>query len=125
MTKLYKPKVAKCSSYILPIADTLDVLSGKWKITIIASLFNGKKRFTELQKEVSKITPRMLSKELRELEGNKLVTRTVYNTIPASVDYELTEYGKTLGKVMDALMDWGILHREKILGANSLKHQLN
>ncbi len=116
MTKLYVPKVAKCTSYILPITDTLDILGGKWKITIIAVLFTGKRRFTSLQKEVTKITPRMLSKELRELECNQLVVRTVHNTIPATVDYELTEYGKTLGKVMDALMNWGILHRQKMLG---------
>jgi DNA-binding HxlR family transcriptional regulator len=122
MKKLYVPKVAKCSSFILPITDTLDVLSGKWKITIIAALFNGKKRFTELQKDVTKITPRMLSKELRELECNQLVCRTVHNTIPVTVDYELTEYGKTLGKVMDALMDWGVLHREKILGEKVQLH---
>lgn len=111
-----KVKTQECNNYIMPITDTLDVLSGKWKITIIASLFVSKKRFTELQKEVAKITPRMLSKELRELETNQLVIRTVYNTIPASVEYELSVYGKTLGKVLDALRDWGITHRKKMIG---------
>ncbi|HSZ25737.1 MAG TPA: helix-turn-helix domain-containing protein [Cytophagaceae bacterium] len=105
-----------CPKRILPIRDTLDVLSGKWKLPIIGSLFFGKKRFKELERDIPKITPRMLSKELRELEINQLVSRRVYDTIPATVEYEITEYGKTLSNVLDAMMDWGTIHRKRIIG---------
>lgn len=105
-----------CAGYALPIKDTLDVLSGKWKLPIIGSLFYGKKRFKELEREIPKITPRMLSKELRELEMNQLISRTVYDTVPATVEYEVTPYGRTLRDVLDALSKWGLTHRKRIIG---------
>jgi DNA-binding HxlR family transcriptional regulator len=105
-----------CTGYVLPIKDTLDILSGKWKLPIIGSLFYGKKRFKELEREIPGITPRMLSKELRELETNQLISRTVYATVPATVEYEVTVYGKTLRDVMDAMAKWGNTHRKRILG---------
>jgi len=103
----------------LPVKDTLDVLSGKWKLPIIGALFFGKKRFKELERDIAKITPRMLSKELRELEMNQLVTRTVYDTIPPTVEYELTTYGRSLDKVLDSMREWGLQHRKRIIGKNS------
>lgn len=106
----------KCSQYVLPIRDTLDLLSGKWKLPILGALMFGKKRFNELDREIPKITPRMLSKELRDLEMNQLVIRKVYDTKPVTVEYELTDYGQSLDKVLDALRDWGIGHRKRILG---------
>lgn len=106
----------QCSGYALPIKDTLDILSGKWKLPIIGSLFHGKKRFKELEREIPNITPRMLSKELRELETNQLISRTVYDTVPATVEYEVTPYGKTLRDVLDALSKWGLNHRKRIIG---------
>lgn len=114
-----KPKKdhdSECSQYVLPIRDTLDLLSGKWKLPIIGALTFGKKRFNELDREIPKITPRMLSKELRDLEMNQLVTRKVYDTKPVTVEYELTEYGKSLDKVLDALKEWGLEHRKRIMG---------
>ena len=65
------------TQYVLAINDTLNVISGKWKLPIIAALLHGKKRFKELQESVDKITPRMLSKELKELEINGIVLRVV------------------------------------------------
>ena len=105
-----------CKSHALPVKDTLDVISGKWKLPIMGSLFVGKKRFKELERDIPGITPRMLSKELRELEMNQLISRTVYATIPATVEYEITTYGKTLGKVLMAMAEWGTLHRKRIIG---------
>ncbi len=67
----------------------------------------GRKRFKELEREITGITPRMLSKELRDLEANQLITRTVYDTTPVTVEYALTEYGKSLDKVISAMCDWG------------------
>jgi len=107
---------AKCSNFILPIRDTIDLINGKWKLPIIGALMFGAKRFKELERQIPKITPRMLSKELRELEVNQMVKRTVYDTIPVSVEYELTKHGRSLKDVMDALHTWGVTHRKKITG---------
>ena len=109
--------VKKCpAEYVLAVNDTLNVLHGKWKLPIISSLLFGKKRFKEIEREISKITPRMLSKELKELEVNGIVTRTVYNTIPVMVEYELTKSGSSLDDVMDAMIKWGLQHRKRVIG---------
>ncbi|MCB0538551.1 MAG: helix-turn-helix transcriptional regulator [Bacteroidetes bacterium] len=104
------------TSYLLALNDTINVLTGKWKLPILASLFFGKKRYSEIEKEIPKINPRMLSKELRDLEANGLLERKVYNTIPVTVEYELTESGKTFQRVMDVMLEWGLEHRENIIG---------
>jgi DNA-binding HxlR family transcriptional regulator len=106
----------ECSQYILPVRDTLDILSGKWKLPIIGALMNGKKRFKEMERQIPKITARMLSKELKELEMNQLVKRTVFATIPVTVEYELTPYGSSLKEVLIVLGNWGIKHRSRIMG---------
>lgn len=112
-----KESAANCSSeFVLPIRDTLDVISGKWKLAILGALYTEKKRFKQLEREIPKITARMLSKELRELEMNQLVKRTVYDSLPVTVEYEMTNYGKTLDKVLIELKDWGVKHRKKITG---------
>lgn len=100
---------------IIPVRDALDVLSGKWKIPILGALFFGNKRFSELSRDIEGITDRMLSKELRHLEMNHLVSRKVHNTFPATVEYALTEYGKSVESVIYALREWGINHRQKIV----------
>ena len=107
---------SECKQFVLPVRDTLDILSGKWKLPIIGALMMGNKRFKELEREIPKITARMLSKELKELEMNQLVKRTVYDTMPVSVEYELTVYGASLKEVLIVLGDWGIKHRSRILG---------
>lgn len=108
---------AACRSHALPVKDTLDVISGKWKLPILGSLMFEKKRFKELERDITSITPRMLSKELRELEMNQLISRTVYATIPATVEYEITPYGLTLRKVLEAMAEWGTQHRKRIIGS--------
>jgi len=108
----------KCpESYGLAIVDTLNVISGKWKLPIIGTLRFGKKRFNEIEKTIPKITPRMLSKELKELEINGIVSRTVHNTIPVMVEYDLTVSGKELLKVVDVMIEWGIKHRKNIVSS--------
>lgn len=99
----------------MAIQDTLDVVGGKWKLPLLMILTNGKKRFRELSREAG-ITPRILSKELREMEMNGLVTRTVLETKPVTVEYALTPYSETLQEVLDAMHRWGMKHREKIVG---------
>lgn len=107
--------VSACSEFVIPIRDTIDIISGKWKLPILGALLFGKKRFKELEREIPKITARMLSKELRDLEINQLVTRTVYDTKPVTVEYEMTPYGRSLDKVLEELKDWGIQHRKRII----------
>lgn len=105
----------QCSKYALPIRDTLDILSGKWKLPIMGALMSGKMRFKEMEREIPNITARMLSKELKELEENQLVTRTVYDTKPVTVEYELTAYGRSLDKVLYEMKVWGEQHRKRIM----------
>lgn len=99
-------------SFILAVNDTINVLTGKWKMPIMASLIFGKKRFKEMEREIPKITPRMLSKELRDLEMNGIVKRTVHDTVPVTVEYEFTESGRAFKKVLDAMVEWGLEHRK-------------
>ena len=106
----------ECVEYIRPVRDVLDIINGKWKLPILIALSFGKKRFKELERDVDGITPRMLSKELRDLEINGLVVRTVYDTVPVIVEYSLSEYGTTLDSVIVALREWGKKHRKKLFG---------
>ncbi len=101
--------------FVLAVNDTLNVITGKWKLPIIGTLLFDKKRFTEIQRNIPKITPRMLSKELKDLEMNGIVKRTVYDTIPVSVEYELTNSAKSLGEVLDKMLEWGLMHRKSII----------
>ena len=95
----------------------MDVLSGKWKIAIISSICcYGKRRFSDILNDVNGISNRMLSKELKELEINELIKRTVLDTQPITVQYELTEHGNTLQTIITNLSDWGVVHRKKIVG---------
>ena len=107
---------SECTKAILPVRDALDILSGKWKLPIIISSTFGNKRFSEMKKEIPGITDRMLSKELRDLEVNQLVKRTVYDSVPVMVEYSMTNYGKSLRSLIDELRDWGINHRKRIIG---------
>ncbi|MGK9121146.1 winged helix-turn-helix transcriptional regulator [Olivibacter jilunii] len=102
---------------IRAVQDAMDVLNGKWKIPIISSICcYGKRRFSDIVNDVEGISNRMLSKELKELEINQLVKRTVLDTQPITVQYELTEHGNTLQTIITNLTDWGAVHRRKIVG---------
>lgn len=104
-----------CMGIILPVSDAIQILSGKWKLPILISLSFGNKRFSEIAKDIPKITDRMLSKELRELEMNYLIKRTVYDSVPVIVEYSMTEYGDSLDNVIMELAKWGRQHRKKIM----------
>jgi DNA-binding HxlR family transcriptional regulator len=114
----FKEAMACPIQFVLAVNDTLNVINGKWKLPIIGSLFYEKRRFTEIQRNIPKITPRMLSKELKDLEMNGLVKRTVYNTTPVSVEYELTNSAMSLRAVLDKMVEWGIEHRKAIISRN-------
>ena len=106
----------ECRSMLLPVQDALEVLSGKWKLPIIVALTFGSKRFKEISREVHGITDKMLSKELRDLEMNQLVKRTVFDTFPPTVEYSITEHGQSLERLIEELKEWGLKHRKKIIG---------
>lgn len=102
---------------IMAVHDAMDILYGKWKISIISSIcYYNKRRFSDILNDVEGISNKMLSKELKELEINKLITRTVLNTQPIAVQYQLTEYGMTLKTIINNLAEWGIKHRKVITG---------
>lgn len=109
-------ETGECNKMILPVMDALEVLSGKWKIPIILCLSFGNKRFKQISKDVNGITDKMLSKELKELEVNQLIKRTVYDTFPPTVEYSITPHGESLKSVIAELRNWGMQHREKIIG---------
>ena len=102
-----------CKEQLIAIKDTMILLSGKWKIQIIGwLLLYGKVRFMDMLRGIEGIAAKMLSKELQELEQNEIVARTVMPTKPITVEYELTEHGKTLSGVIDAISAWGVTHRK-------------
>lgn len=104
-----------CQTRISSIKDTMDILSGKWKFHILGTLIQGEKlRFMDLLREVDGIGSKMLSKELQDLEMNQLVTRTVLNTKPITVEYKITEFGKTLSPIIDEIAKWGIAYRNAL-----------
>lgn len=105
-----------CKASVRAVKDTLYVLNGKWKLPLILTLQDGPQRFNEIQKTLDGITPRVLSKELKDLEQNEFVKREVFATMPITVTYELTPYSRSLDKVLKELRDWGIQHRHRLMG---------
>ncbi|WP_338877334.1 helix-turn-helix domain-containing protein (plasmid) [Spirosoma sp. SC4-14] len=107
----------KCDFDIRFLQDTLYVLSGKWKLPIIAAIFNGANRYSDILRAIPDITSRMLSKELKELEMNKLVERSVKDSIPVYITYQLTPYSSSLEGLVIDMITWGKQHR-KIISLN-------
>ncbi|MFC3026266.1 winged helix-turn-helix transcriptional regulator [Roseomonas sp. CGMCC 1.13459] len=95
-------------------SEALRVLEGKWKIVIIVQLFAAKAplRFSELERRVEGVNQKMLIQQLKELEKDGIVTRTVYPQVPPRVDYALSPMGLALGPSVEALIDWAFLRRE-------------
>lgn len=98
------------------VSDALETLNGKWKIQILISIVSGNKRFKDIARDVQGISDRMLSKELKELEANKLVERKLYDAFPPVVEYMPTQHTYTLSKVIATLKEWGYLHRNAVIG---------
>jgi len=117
MEKIFGEKIpskVECVSNVNAIRDALFVLNGKWKLLLIFTLLEGSKRFNEIQHAVQGITPKILSKELKDLEENGFLTRNVFPTTPVTVIYEITDYSHTLKNVLHELNTWGSQHRDKI-----------
>ena len=101
MTK-YKKK-----SLVCPIENTLNIIGKKWAILIIRDLLNGKKRFGELARSLSEISPRTLSARLAELEKYKIIERKVFPEVPLHVEYSLTKKGHELRSILEQMRKWG------------------
>ncbi|ARS35703.1 winged helix-turn-helix transcriptional regulator [Pontibacter actiniarum] len=107
--------IKECGQTIMAIHDVMDLLNGKWKVSIIACLCFEKMRYSDLLREVRGISGKMLARDLKELEMNQLITRTVLNTQPVTVEYEITEYGSTLKNLTSTIAEWGLAHRKRIM----------
>jgi len=99
------------------IRDVLDRIGDKWSVLVIVELASGPRRFRELQRAIDGISQRMLTLTVRRLERDGLVLRTVYPTVPAQVDYRLTETGAGLTHLVRALAEWSLAHRGVIAEA--------
>jgi DNA-binding HxlR family transcriptional regulator len=104
----------ECTGRLNAVGDALYVIGGKWKLRIIIALAEGHKRFNELQRTIDGISAKVLSNELKELELNGFVKRTVHTGTPVMVEYEPTGYTETLHDVLKSLAEWGAMHREKL-----------
>jgi len=91
-----------------PVRKTAEVIGHKWSTLIVRDLLTGKKRYSELARSLTGISPKVLSERLQELESNRLVTRTVYPTVPPTTEYALTELGKGLEGVIRAMYEFGL-----------------
>ncbi|MDI9255849.1 winged helix-turn-helix transcriptional regulator [Flavobacterium sedimenticola] len=115
MEKLLTPlPKEKCVQKLNAVGDALYVIGGKWKLRIIIAMSEGNYRFNELQRTIEGISAKVLSNELKDLELNGFVKRTVHDETPVVVTYEPTEYTHTLKNVLNSLAEWGTMHREKL-----------
>lgn len=99
-------KYTKVSEELCPALQGIFMLRGKWTLAIIHNLLDGKKRFNELEREVVGISTRMLVKELKSLQKYKIVRRKAYATVPPTVEYSLTEKGKSLESIINNIGEW-------------------
>lgn len=99
--------MAECSGYYCPMEATIGLIGGKYKAVILWHLSGGTKRFGEFKRLMPKITEKMLAQQLRDLESDGLITRTVYPVVPPKVEYNLSKAGATIVPVLEALCDWG------------------
>jgi DNA-binding HxlR family transcriptional regulator len=110
-----KKGYCSCLDTLKPVRDTLEVINGKWKLSIIIAVGVGNDRFTNIQNSIPGITPKVLAKELKELEEHRLIKRTIIEEYPVKILYQLETYAETLYPIIYALKDWGINHRKKIV----------
>jgi len=93
-----------------PLEGALEMIAGKWKGLVLHHLADGPKRFSALRRLLGTVTERSLTKQLRELEADGLVTRTVFPVVPPKVEYALSDKAETLTPILAALRDWGAAH---------------
>jgi DNA-binding HxlR family transcriptional regulator len=99
--------------YNCPVTHCMNLIGGKWKILIIYAVYKNCNRFSKMQKAMPAISKQMLVNQLRELEEDKILERTIYAEIPPRVEYKMTEYGQSLMPVISVLQEWGLKSLEK------------
>lgn len=109
-----------CVVDVTDLQFILQVLGGKWKLHILTNLYFGKKRFKELEREVIGISPKMLIKELKDLEAIGIVNRKTFNTVPITVEYSLTKEGLTLKPILDQMKQWAIMFKKEMVEKSQL-----
>jgi DNA-binding HxlR family transcriptional regulator len=109
-----KKAYCSCIETVIPVRDALDVINGKWKLPIIISVSIGNERFTDIQDSIPGITPKVLAKELKDLEQHKLIKRHIKAEYPVKILYKAEPYTDTLTPIIYALKEWGLNHRKKI-----------
>jgi DNA-binding HxlR family transcriptional regulator len=117
MLKITATPSHECKMAIMGVHDAMHILGGKWKISIIACLLFGPRRYSDMLRDVKGISGKMLSRELKEMETNALITRSVSEVPPVSVTYALTAYGESVKPVIAILANWGEEHRNTIIRA--------
>jgi DNA-binding HxlR family transcriptional regulator len=105
---------AQCSRDIVPVAEVLAQIGGKWTIFIVTALSHGPMRFSELRRSIEGISQKMLTATLRDLEKDGFVSRKVTPRIPPRVDYELTEMGRELRVPLKAISAWAVANRSRV-----------
>jgi DNA-binding HxlR family transcriptional regulator len=103
--------------YNISVEATLEVIGGKWKCVILCHLTHGKKRTSELRRLMPNISQKMLTQQLRELENDGVINRILYHELPPKVEYELSDYGKSLEPILTSLCNWGEEHIVKVYGS--------
>ena len=98
-----------------PVETTLMLIGKKWKVLIIRDLLTGTKRFGELKKSIGKVSQKVLTTQLRDMEEDGLISRKIYAEVPPRVEYSLTELGKSLQPILNAMLQWGTEYKEKKL----------
>ena len=101
------------SKYNCPVGATIELIGGKYKSLILWHLINSTLRFGELRKLIPGATPKMLTQQLRELEEDNLITRTVYPVVPPKVEYSLTDSGRSIRPILSAMYEWGAAYLEE------------
>ncbi|MFB9110053.1 winged helix-turn-helix transcriptional regulator [Flavobacterium gyeonganense] len=113
-TEVNKEFTDECHKVLLAVSDALYAIGGKWKLMIIIAIARGNNRFMEIQRQVTGISARVLSNELKELEMNGFIIKKVDVGYPVTIEYQLLPYSNTLEEVVSAMTKWGMQHREKI-----------
>lgn len=113
-TSTKKDEETRFKEKVKAIQDTLFVLGGKWKLPVLLSIYSGNKRFNEIANSIPEITNRVLSKELKHLEENLLISRTIIDDYPVRIEYAITDYCLTTHKVAAPMEEWGKNHIKKI-----------
>jgi DNA-binding HxlR family transcriptional regulator len=110
--KTIVPEEQNAPNSLLSVKDALGVIGGRWKLCVIVAVWEGNKRFGDIRKSVEGISPKVLSGELRHLEINGLIERTVHTGSPVVVEYAITKYGRSLDTVITAFIGWGMTRQD-------------